>query len=107
VEIRVSRRPFGLPTYGTVGVDLIIEVPRGLVVSSDCILEQETGSLVFEIQENQSIRPVFVQILGRNHDQAVIEGDISSGSKLAAGPESMLLQVSRHGRIVPIFGEDK
>lgn len=107
VEIRVSKRPFGLPTYGTVGVDLIIEVPQGLVISSDCILEQETGSLVFEILENQSVRPVFVQILGRNQDQAVIEGDISSGSKLAAGPESMLLQVSRHGRIVLVPGGDK
>jgi RND family efflux transporter MFP subunit len=107
VEIRVSERPFGLPSHGTVGVDLIVEVPQGLVVSSDCILEQETGAWVFVVEDDQSVRPVSVNILGYHEEQAVVEGPVTSGTSLAAGPESMLLQLSRHGRIVPITGEEK
>jgi len=104
VEIRIPDRPFGLPSHGTVGVDLIVEIAQGFVISSDCILEQETGALVFQIQKNKSVRPVHVQVLGRSQDQAVIKGDISTENRLAAGPESMLLQLNRHGRIVPIYG---
>ncbi len=107
LEIRVSERPFGLPSHGTVGVDLIVEVPQGLVVSSDCILEQETGALVFVVQDDQSVQPVSVNILGYHEEQTVVEGHLTSGSSLAAGPESMLLQLSRHGRVVPITGEEK
>jgi RND family efflux transporter MFP subunit len=114
-EIRVPERPFGLPSYGTVGVDLIVGEPEGLVVSSDCILEQETGALVFVIPDyqkddqtpDQPILTVPVNILGRNGTRAVVEGALSSGTFLAAGPESMLLQLSKNGRIVPISGEEK
>jgi hypothetical protein len=83
VEIRIPDQPFGFPSYGTVGVDLIVGMPEGLVVSSDCILEQATGAMVF----------------------VVVEGAVTPGTRLAAGPESMLLQLSRHGRIMPISGK--
>ncbi|MBU3950343.1 MAG: efflux RND transporter periplasmic adaptor subunit [Proteobacteria bacterium] len=107
VEIRVPDRPFGLPSYGTVGVDMIVGMPEGLVVSSDCILEQETGALVFVVQDNESVRPVPVKILGYNGEQAVIEGSLSPGTPLAAGAESMLMQLSRHGRIMIISEGEK
>jgi len=107
VEVRIPNRPFGLPSYGTVGVDLTVGMPDGLVVSSDCILEQETGAMVFVVEDNQTVRPVAVTILGRSRGQAVVEGLLTPGTPLAAGPESMLLQLSRHGRIVPITGEEK
>lgn len=107
VEIRLPERPFGLPSYGTVGVDLITGMPEGIVVSSDCILEQETGALVYVVQDNQIVRPVSVNLLGVNSGQAVIEGPVKSGTRLAAGPESMLLQLSKNGRIVPISGGEK
>jgi hypothetical protein len=111
VEIRVQERPFGFPSYSTVGVDLIVGEPEGLVVSSDCILEQETGALIFVVQDDQTpdqtILKVPVIILGRNGTQAVVTGALSSGTYLAAGPESMLLQLSKSGRIVPIRGEEE
>ncbi|MCB2168958.1 MAG: efflux RND transporter periplasmic adaptor subunit [Deltaproteobacteria bacterium] len=100
VEIRVPERPFGLPSRGTVGVDLIVGMPDGLIVSSDCILEQESGALVFVIQDDQTVRPVPVNIRGRSGGQAVVEGSLTIGAPLASGPESMLLQLSRNGRIV-------
>lgn len=102
VEIRVQERPFGLPSRGTVGVDLIVGMPDGLVVSSDCILELESGALVFVIQDNQTVRPVHVNILGRNGEQAIVEGPLTIGVPIASGPESMLLQLNRDGRIVRI-----
>jgi RND family efflux transporter MFP subunit len=107
VEIRVPERPFGLPSRGTVGVDLIVEMIDGLLVSSDCILEQETGALVFVIQDNQTVRSVPVNILGRNGGHTVVEGPLTLGTPLASGAESMLLQLSRDGRIVPIAGGEK
>ncbi len=102
VEIRVLERPFGLPSRGTVGVDLTVGIPEGLIVPSDCILEQETGAQVFVINDNQSVRPVSVKILGRSGEQAVVEGPLISGVHLAAGAESLLLHLSRNGSIVPI-----
>jgi RND family efflux transporter MFP subunit len=107
VEVRLDERPFGLPSYGTVGVDLVVGMPEGLVVSSDCVLEQETGAQVFVVEDKQNIRPVSVKILGRGQKQAVVEGDLDAGASLAAGPESMLLQLSRHGRIVPVSEGEK
>jgi RND family efflux transporter MFP subunit len=111
VEIRVPEPPFGLPSYATVGVDLIIGLPEGLIISSDCILEQETGALVFVVQNdqapNQRVLPVPVNILGHSGDQAVVKGALTTGTFLAAGPESMLLQLSRHGHIVPVPGGEK
>ena len=107
VEIRIPDRPFGLPSYGTVGVDLIVGMPQGLVVSSDCILEQATGAMVFVVEDNQRVWPVPVTLLGRRQDFAVVDGDLAAGTRLAAGPESMLLQLSRHGRITPISGNTK
>ncbi|MBU2648101.1 efflux RND transporter periplasmic adaptor subunit [bacterium] len=107
VEIRIPDRPFGLPSYGTVGVDLIVGMPDGLVVSSDCILEQETGALVFVVQKDKTVFPVSVNILGSSRGRVAVEGPLTSGTPLAAGPESMLLQLSRHGRIVPITGGEK
>jgi RND family efflux transporter MFP subunit len=107
VEIRVPERPFELPSRGTVGVDLIVGMPDGLLVSSDCILEQETGALVFVIQDNQTVRSVPVNILGLSGGQTVVEVPLTPGTPLACGAESMLLQLSRDGRIIPIAGGEK
>jgi multidrug efflux pump subunit AcrA (membrane-fusion protein) len=115
VEIRMPARPFDLPSYATVGVELVTAVPEGFLVDSDCILEQESGTFVFEIQgnepenktNNQTIRPLPVTVLGRHQGRAVVQGNVSPGMQLAAGPESMLLQLSRHGRVVPISGMAK
>jgi RND family efflux transporter MFP subunit len=109
LEIRVRQRPFKLPSYATVGVDLVTGVSEGFLVDSDCILEQETGAFVFEVQDNEqvnkTVRPVPVEVLGRHQDRAIVQGDVSPGMMLAAGPESMLLQLSRHGRVAPISGK--
>lgn len=107
VEARVQDRPFGLPSYATVGVDLTVHTPEGLVVSSDCIFEQEAGALVFVIKNGETVEPVAVTIVGRNDEKAVITGLISSNTYLASGPESMLLQLNRHGRIVQINAGEK
>ncbi len=112
VEIRMTSRPFDLPSYATVGVKLVTAAPDGFLVDSDCILEQESGSFVFEIQEHEpgaepdssAVRPVPVTVLGRHQNRAVVQGNVSPGMMLAAGPESMLLQLSRHGRVAPIAG---
>ncbi|RJP76978.1 MAG: efflux RND transporter periplasmic adaptor subunit [Desulfobacteraceae bacterium] len=104
IEIRSTGRPFGLPSYGSIGVDLVLETLTGLIVSSDCILEQETGTWVFAVQDNRTVRPIPVTILGNSRGQAVMEGALEPGTPLAAGPESMLLQLSKHGQVIPISG---
>jgi hypothetical protein len=113
VEIRMPARPFDLPSYATVGMKLVTAAPKGFLVDADCILEQESGTFVFEIQKHEpgappdssTVRPMPVSVLGRHQNRAVVQGNVSSGMMLAAGPESMLLQLSRHRRVAPIAGK--
>lgn len=107
IEIRVPDRPFSLPSYATLGVNLIVDSPEGYIVPMDCIVEMETGAMVFEVKETQEVQPVPITLLGQNKNRGVVEGDINPESLLAAGPESMLLQLSRNSKIMPIFGDSQ
>lgn len=104
VEIRVADRPFGLPSYSRIGVDLYLEIPEGWIVSADCILELEIGAWVFPVQENRIGRPVAIQILGTGQGQAVVKGDLQPKLSLAAGPESLLLHLSENKKVITDLG---
>lgn len=97
VEIRVKKRPFGLPTYGSVGVDLVIAKYSGAIVPLRSILENVSNSYVFvarAIKGNiAEIHVVPVKILGRSGQLAVVKGDINSADKVVCADESILLRL--------------
>lgn len=104
VEITVPERPFGLPSYGAVGVDLTVSEVEGWIVDADCLLETGKESLLFVITDDMTVSPTAVTVVGRSKFRAVVDGPLKAGSSLAAGPESMLLALGPGVRVLPAAG---
>ena len=104
VEIKQRNRPFGLPSYGAVGVDLTVSEPEGWVVDADCLLETGSQTLVYLLSDEMTVAPVVVTVLGRSGARAVVDGPLTAESTLAAGPESMLLTLGPGVRVFPVPG---
>lgn len=104
VEIKLSARPFGMPSYGVVGVDLTVDEPTGWIVDADCLLETGAQTLAYIISDDMTVAPVVVTVLGRSGTRAVLDGPLTAKSTLAAGPESMLLTLGPGVRVFPVPG---
>jgi RND family efflux transporter MFP subunit len=105
VEIRLPTRPFGLPSYGVVGVDLTVAQPEGWIVDADCLLETGIDTLVFPLAEDMTVSPVSVTVRGRSGSRAVVDGPLAAGISLAAGPESLMLTLGPGARVLPVPGD--
>lgn len=104
VEIKLPTRPFNLPSYGLVGVDLTLYEPEGWIVDADCLLETGSKTLVYLLSDDMAVSPVNVTVKGRSGSQAVVAGPLTPGSTLVAGPESMLLALGPGVRVLPVSG---
>lgn len=104
VEIRLPTRPFNLPSYGVVGVELTVDEPTGWVVDADCLLETGSKTLVYLLSDDMTVSPMVVTVLGRSGSLAVVEGPLTAEISLAAGPESMLLTLGPGVRVFPVIG---
>ncbi len=104
VEIKLPNRPFGLPSYGSVGVDLTVAEPEGWVVDADCLLETGAQTLVYLLSGEMKVFPVVVTVLGRSDSRAVVDGPLTAESTLASGPESMLLALGPGIIVLPVSG---
>lgn len=104
VEIKSMVRPFGLPSYGMVGVDLTVARPEGWLVDADCLLETGETTLVFPLAGDGTVAPVAVTVRGRSGTRAVVEGPLKEGVMLAAGPESLLLTLNPETRVLAVPG---
>ncbi len=99
VEIRTKNRPFGLPTYGKVGVDLVLSQKRGLIVPIRAVLENVKNSYIFITHpynhKTAKVHIVKVSILGRNRDRLVVQTkeSISDNTMVIVGDESTLLSL--------------
>ncbi len=103
LEMRVSQKPFALPSGSTIDVDVIVNRPEGIIIPLSCLLEQEDTHHVFAIDRKQkTARAVSVRILGKSGDRALIEGDIPAGAELVSGSESMLIQLGDNAQIQPL-----
>jgi len=103
-EIKVPARPFGLPSRAVVGVDLTVAEPRGWIVDADCLLETGAETLAFPVNDDMSVAPVAVTVLGRAGSRAVVDGPLTAWTALAAGPESLLLTLGPGVRVLPVPG---
>ncbi|XPS87181.1 uncharacterized protein Dvar_51990 [Desulfosarcina variabilis str. Montpellier] len=104
VEIKLPTNPFGLPSYGLVGVDLTVDEPEGWVVDADCLLETGSETLVYLLSDDMTVSPVVVTVRGRSDSRAVVAGPLTAASTLAAGAESMLLALGPGVRVQPVSG---
>lgn len=102
LEVKSPTRPFGLPSYGVVGVDLTVAEPEGWIVDADCLLETGVQTLVFLLADDMTVSPVVVTVLGRSKSRAIVDGPLTARSSLAAGPESMLLTLGPGVRVLPV-----
>lgn len=104
LEISSPDRPFGLPSYAVIGVDLTVAEPEGWVLDADTLLETGLETLVFAVLENSTVTPVPVTVLGRSGRRMVVSGPLKEGVSLASGPESLLLSLGPGMRVLPIEG---
>ena len=103
MEIRVKEKPFHLPSGATIGVDVCLKRPEGIVIPLNCLLEQEEKNYVFIIdQARMTASAVPVQLLGKSGDKAVVKGNIPEGARLVSGRESMLIRLGNKSPVQPV-----
>jgi len=103
IEIQVARPPFGLPSGATIGVDVVVSRPEGILVPLSCLLEQEGAYRVFVIDgKTMTARGITVSLAGKSGNRAVVKGDLPEHARLVSGNESMLIQLGRDTPIQPI-----
>lgn len=107
VEIRLPNRPFDLPSYSVVAVDLTVDQPEGWIVDADCLLETGSNTLMYPVSAEMKVAPVEVTVLGLSNYKAVVDGPLAEDSSFVSGPESMLLTLGPGRRVLPIAGSDQ
>lgn len=101
-ELRMDKRPFGLPSGSFVTVELLVENKKGILVPARSILEDGAGARVFRVDDQDRVEIVDVTVLGRKAGDAVIAGPVSPGDRLVAAEASMLLHLSSGSRVRPM-----
>jgi RND family efflux transporter MFP subunit len=101
VEIDVPKRPFGVPSGGTVGMEVVTgKTEHGVIIPLNALLENQRGSFVFKV-EGGKIKIAAVQVLGKNNDYASVTGEIKRGDVLAVGDEGKLLRLNDGMAVLP------
>jgi RND family efflux transporter MFP subunit len=108
IEIDLPARPFGIPSGGSVGVDVVTgKTESGVVAPLNALLENERGSFLYAVEAGK-VKVLKVQVLGKNNESVVIRGDIRGGGMVAVGDEGKLLRLSDGMAVLPqkISGKD-
>ena len=93
LEIDIPKRPFNLPTGGTVRVSLVEGVATGWHIPGRAVLENVNKSYVFTVDNNNLVHIVAVTILGQSHDSLIIDGHLNKNSRIIVAQESALLRL--------------
>ncbi len=101
IEIDVLQRPFGVPSGGSVGVDVTTgKTDRGITVPLNALLENQKGTFIYQI-ENGRAKIIAVQVLGKNSETASTKGDIKNGDTVILGDEGKLVRIVDGMSVVP------
>lgn len=98
-EIRLDRRPFGLPSGSFVSVDLHLQKLAGIIVPAASILEDESGARVFRVNGQNRVEIVKVTVMGQQDGAMVIDGPVVAGDRLVRAEESMLLLLTDQSQV--------
>jgi hypothetical protein len=85
-------------------LDLTVAEPEGWIVDADCLLETGVETLIFPMDDSMTVSPIVVTVRGRSGSRVVVDGPLTEGRALAAGPESMLLMLRDGVRVLPVSG---
>lgn len=106
-EFRLEQRPFDLPSGSLVGVDLVLREASGMLVSARTLLEKESGTKVFRLNDQNRIEMIKVTVVGRKGSEAIVAGPVSPGDRLVAAEESMLLRLTEGTPVSPLQQQAK
>ncbi|MDA8169573.1 MAG: efflux RND transporter periplasmic adaptor subunit [Nitrospiraceae bacterium] len=101
IEIDTQKRPFDIPSGGTVDVDVITgRINRAVIIPLSALLEDQGGSFAYKIEDGK-IKVLRVSIAGKNGDYAAVKGGLKNGDTVATGDEGKLLRLSDGMTVVP------
>jgi RND family efflux transporter MFP subunit len=98
-ECDVTNPPPGFVSGATVGADVQLSSAEGLVVPADALLEGDRGAWVFAV-ENDTVRPVQVEVLDRSLDKVAIKGGARAGEPVIVARPSRLMTLASGTKVV-------
>ncbi len=110
LEVRLSKKPFGLPTGSKIGVDVVLKKVSGFILPLDAIFETQNETWVFAVKENGKAQPeveaVKVKVLGRDKDRVAVSGPLSDYESVVVAGEATFLRIYS-GAKVKVVGVKK
>jgi RND family efflux transporter MFP subunit len=98
-ECDVTNPPPGFVSGATVGVDVQLSSAEGIVVPTDALLEGDRGAWVFAV-DNDTVRPVQVEVLDRSLDKVAIKGGVRAGESVIVARPSRLMTLASGTKVV-------
>ena len=99
IEIKQDELPFGLPMGSVIGVDIILNQINGIVVPVDALITNSKGNFVVVVDEDDLVRQLPVQVVGRNAEMVAISG-IEPDSRVVVGQENQLMQLTTGKKVL-------
>lgn len=99
VEIQVPSIPFGLPAGSVIGVDIVLNRVEGIIVPIESVVSNSKGDFVVVVEENDLVRQIPVQIVGRNSKSVAISG-LEADKQVVVGQENQLMQLTTGKKVV-------
>ncbi len=100
LEVRLSQRPFGLPTGSKIGVDVVVKKVSGFLLPLNALFETNARTWVFAvskaISKNKSfseVKAVSVRVLGRSENQVAVSGPLSEYEEVVVATEATFLRM--------------
>jgi hypothetical protein len=98
VEVLTPSAPFKLPSYSTVGFDIVTRKVEGLILPEQGVVKSEHGTFVYLIKDGV-VHIKRVKLLGLGNGKAAVSGDIAPGEQVAVGQENKLLTLTEGSRV--------
>ncbi len=98
LEISLKSSPFNLPTYSTVGVDIVTGHAEGLIVPEQALVKNTKGAFVYVVRDDVvNIKPV--RLLGSGGGRCAISGDLKEGTLVVVAQEAKLMTLAEGSKV--------
>lgn len=100
-ECDLTSPPASFVSGATVGVDVQLSSATGLTVTADALLEGDRGSWVFTV-ENNTVKPVQVEVLDRSLNQVALKGEVRAGESVIVARPSRLMTLAAGMKVTEV-----
>ncbi len=100
VEIRLRKRPFGLPSNSLLGVDIVLKDAEGFVLPVDALVDGKTQG-VFVVEKDR-LKFIPVKVLGKSEGSLVCDGNLKIGEFVVVGDPGFLMRLYSGERVYPV-----